>query len=181
MNAGVWFFLLMIAGAIIVYFGWKKYQSDNSATITIDDAPEEGVPPHPSYNREEIKPVAVPDDAAPVEQPNPSVDRKEAEQEVLQEIVEDDKPLAETTLLEAPMVEPLDNPPTSPETADLDPVGSDVVVEPKSTRFVGKLTDDEIRTIRASEKTQAELALQYDVSTTTIRRIKKRESYAHVV
>ncbi len=45
---------------------------------------------------------------------------------------------------------------------------------------VGKLEDDEVRTIYYSTESNTVLALQYDVSTATIRRIKNRETYLHV-
>lgn len=50
-----------------------------------------------------------------------------------------------------------------------------------STPFTGKLTDPEVRTIRAVKNPDFhKLAIQYDVSPNTVRNVWKRKTYKHV-
>lgn len=63
----------------------------------------------------------------------------------------------------------------------LESSGNGIAVHQRgATQWKARLTDDDVRTIRASAKKGVDLAMEYDVSTGCISQIKRRQTWKHV-
>jgi hypothetical protein len=197
--------VLLIVALIIgffVYRWWQERHNPVEKEVTISDSPpttDYSPAAQPEYGGEPPKgwigeptPVHKPEEIEPAPNAviNPDVDRVEAEKEVLEEPA----PLSEKTFVTEPMVQPVDDP-SAIQPEEKEEVVADATfpafgsqaeaeqVEKKGfagTPFTGKFSDDEVRAIRASTDSVDILAVKYDASKTTIKRIRRRETYKHV-
>lgn len=201
--------IVVLAGLALLWLGYKKFKADNqptTTTINIDTpTPQEEQPvplpddvmpseqPNAVVDRKEAEREVTADIVAnqtplsassyiespmvtPVDDPSSSPVEEDNDDGVTGPWSDTPEPVVGDD--EDPDVDEEDQ---LTDIADLDPSPAIPASEPfGGKRFTGDLTDEEVRAIRASDKTNAELGLQYDKSARTIARIRKRQSYTHV-
>ena len=182
----------LVVVAIVAYLYWPR----NKKEIQIDDEPEEVIEAKPVNTMpadresplvETFPSISNPDWSKVEEKEDPEAEQ--ANYQVDEEMVRDhsigmsgyltkedqaeDRQVTHVTVGDAE---------TAPSDEELESLQTAIDNAPAvSTRFSGKFSDDEVRAIRASTKSNDLLAIQYDCSIRTIQRIKDRETYKHVL